>query len=98
MVFEDVVFDNNRFYQTNPYDLPQYMVTKLSSSNTTSLNSRRILGRGDDTAGNPRRAQNYPFALFEFILRLELDKRLPVEQFEARRGRSISVSSTLSPS
>ena len=30
------------------------------------------LGRGDDTVGNPRRAQIYKFELFELILLLEL--------------------------
>ena len=63
--------------------------------------------RGDDTLGNPHRAQISQFELelkftqfelFEFILLLKLDKQLPVEQFEASRatrGSSISVSSTL---
>ena len=58
-----------------------------------------MFGMGDDTFGNPHRAQLYQFELFELIL-LNLDKQFPVEQFEASRairGSSISVSSTLSP-
>ena len=39
-----------------------------------------------------------PSELFELILLLKLDKRLPVEASRAIRGSSISVSSTLPPS
>ena len=42
-----------------------------------------MVGRGDDTIGNPHRAQMYQFELFELILLLKLDKQCPVEQFEA---------------
>ena len=69
-----------------------------------------VFGRGDDTVGNPHRAQIYQFELVElklsnlsffgFVLVLKLDKQFPVEQFEASRairGSSISVSSTLPP-
>ena len=59
-----------------------------------------LFGRGDDTVGDPHRARNYRFELFELVLLLKLDKQLPVEQFEASRairGSSISVSSTLPP-
>ena len=41
------------------------------------------LGRGDDTVGNPHRAQIAPFEFLEPILLLKLDKQVPVEQFEA---------------
>ena len=46
------------------------------------------LGRGDDTVGNPHRAQIVQFELFELILLLKSDKRLPVEQFEATVSQS----------
>ena len=39
--------------------------------------------RADDTVGNTRRAQTFQFEIFELILSLKLDKRFPVEQFEA---------------
>ena len=58
-------------------------------------------GRGDDTVGNPHRAQISQFEFFELILLLKWHKQLPVEQFEANRatrGSSISVVSTLPPS
>ena len=42
-------------------------------------------GRGNDTVGNPHRAQICQFKLFEFILFLKLDN---VEQFEARVSQS----------
>ena len=61
--------------------------------------SRRLLDavgtnveRGDDTVGNPHRAQIDQFELFELILLL--DKRLPVERFEA----TVSQSTVPSPS
>ena len=37
----------------------------------------------DDTVVNPHRAQISQFELFELLLLLELDKQLPVGQFEA---------------
>ena len=46
------------------------------------------VGRGDDTVGNPRRAQICQFELFELILLLKLDKQFPVEQFEANISQS----------
>ena len=51
------------------------------------------IGRGDDTVGNPHRAQIYQFELFEPILLLKLDKQLPVERFEA----TVSLSTVPSP-
>ena len=47
-----------------------------------------VLGRGDDTVGNPHRAQNSQFELFELILLWKLDKQLPVEQFEATASQA----------
>ena len=66
-----------------------------------SVSRLRYFGRGDDTVGNPHRAQISQFELFELMIWLNLDKQFPVEQFEASRairGGSISVSSTLPPS
>ena len=51
-------------------------------------NSDIHLGRGDDTVGNPHRAQASQFELFEPILLLKLDKQSPVEQFEATVSQS----------
>ena len=45
-------------------------------------------GRGDDTVGNPHRAQIYQFELFELILALKLGKQFSVEQFEATVSQS----------
>ena len=45
-----------------------------------NLEGRTVFGRGDDTVGNPYRAQ---ISQFELILLLKLDKQFPVEQFEA---------------
>ena len=54
-----------------------------------------LAGRGDDTVGNPRRAQICHFELFELVLLLKLDKLFPVEQFEAAASQS-AVPSPLS--
>ena len=56
---------------------------------------KQTLGRGDDTVGNLHGAQNYKFELFELILIWKLDRRFPVEQFEATGSQS---NSTLPPS
>ena len=40
-------------------------------------------GRGDDTVGDPHRAQSYRFYLFDIVLLVELDKQFSIEQFEA---------------
>ena len=50
--------------------------------------------KGEDTVGNPHRAQICQFEFFEFILLLKLDKRLSVERFEA----AVSQSTVPSPS
>ena len=47
-----------------------------------------MLGKGDETVGNPHRAQISKFELFEPILWLILDKQFPVEQFEATVAQS----------
>ena len=44
--------------------------------------------KGDDTVGNPHRAQISQFELFELILLFKLDKQFPVEQFEATVSQS----------
>ena len=46
------------------------------------------LGRGDETVGNPHRAQISQFELFELILLLKLDKQFPIEQFEPTVSQS----------
>ena len=61
MVFEDVVFDNNRFDICVAITTTHTRVTKLllantASSNTTSLNSRSYLVFGRGVAGMQRRA------------------------------------------
>ena len=53
------------------------------------------LGRGDDTVGNPHRAQISRFELFELILLSKLDKQLPVEQCEATVSQSTAPSPPL---
>ena len=52
------------------------------------FNSDQIAGRGDDTVGNPHRAQIWQFELFELVLLLKLDKQLPIERFEATVSQS----------
>ena len=56
-----------------------------------------IFGRGDDTVGNPHRAQISQLELFELILLSKLDEQLPVERFEATVSHSISVVTGPSP-
>ena len=55
---------------------------------------KMIFGSGDNTVGNPNRAQISRFELFELILLSKLDKKFPVERFEA----TVSQSTVLSPS
>ena len=57
---------------------------------------RGIIGRGDDTVGNPHRARISRFEFFEPILLLNFDKRFTVP-CRAIRGSSVSVSSTPPP-
>ena len=47
-----------------------------------------LFGRGDDTVGDPHRAQISQFELFELSILSELDKQFPVEQFEATVSQS----------
>ena len=49
------------------------------------LSREADFGRGDNTVGNPHRAQ---FKSFELVLLLTLDKQLPFEQFEATASQS----------
>ena len=58
------------------------------NSNSTSIctylrPSGRIdtLQKGDETVGNPHRAQINEFELFELNILLKLDEQCPVEQF-----------------
>ena len=53
-----------------------------------SEHSVLYFGRGDDTVGNPYRAQISQFKLFKLILLLKLDKLFPVEQFEETVSQS----------
>ena len=53
----------------------------------------KSFGGGDDTVGNPHRAQIVQFELFELIPLLKLDKQLPVERFEATVSQSTVPSS-----
>ena len=55
-----------------------------------------LFGRGDDTVGNPHRAQIVQCELFELVLLSKLDKQLPVEQFEATVSQSTVPSPVLS--
>ena len=50
-------------------------------------------GSGDDTVGNPHRAQIAQLECFDIILLLKSDELLPVKQFEA----TVSVSSISKP-
>ena len=59
----------------------------------TDRSTRARLGRGDDTVGNPYRAQISQFELFEPILSLKLDEQFPGEQFEP----TVSHSTVSSP-
>ena len=47
-----------------------------------------MCARGDDTVGNPHRAQIYQSEFFDLLLLLKLDKQFPVEQFEATASQS----------
>ena len=52
------------------------------------MSGQVYFGRGDDTVGNPHRAQFSQFELFELILLLKSDERFPVERFEATGSHS----------
>ena len=51
-------------------------------SSTWTVSSHFSLGRGDDTVGNPHRAQTSQFEFFELTISLKWDKHVPIEQFE----------------
>ena len=53
-----------------------------------------FFGRGDDTVGNPHRAQIVQFELCELILLLKFDNKFSIEQFEPTVSQS-TVSSPL---
>ena len=61
--------------------------TTATTTNDNNDNNKGVR-RGDDTVGNPRRAQISQFELFELILVSKLDERFPVEQFEATASQS----------
>ena len=61
--------------------LPRLTITLISTA-------KLYLGRGDDTVGSPHRARNSQFELFELIHLSKLDKRFPVERFEATESQS----------
>ena len=72
------------------YDKPSVQRKTSAPSAHLGLQTRALrarahayLGRGDDTVGNPHRAQICQFELFGRILLLKLDKQLHVEPFEA---------------
>ena len=52
----------------------------ISAENSSS--KLEVSERGDDTVGNPHRAQIVQFELFELILLLKLYKGFSIEQFE----------------
>ena len=58
---------------------------------------KKDLGRGDDTVGNPHRAQISQFGLFELVLSSKLDKQFPVEQFKATVSQATVPSPPLGP-
>ena len=47
-----------------------------------------MIDMGDGTVGNPHRAQNSQFELFELVLWSEFDRQLSVERFEATASQS----------
>ena len=47
-----------------------------------------LVGRGDDTVGDPHRSKMSQFELFELILLLKLDNQFSVEQFEPTVSQS----------
>ena len=65
-----------------------YIYIYIYMSTETSTGQSPLFGRGEDTVGNPHRAQIYQFELFELILLLKLDKRFSIEQFEPRASQS----------
>ena len=58
-------------------------MASMTSADVHELSTRFSTRKGDDTVGNPYRANIYRFDLFELILFLKLDKQFPVEQIEA---------------
>ena len=56
----------------------------------------QYFGRGDDTVGNPHRAEIYRFELFELFLLLKLDNESYIERFEPTVSQSTVPSPPLS--
>ena len=63
-------------------------VSERTESRGIELPQSQDSERGDDTVGNPHRAQSSQFELFELILLFTLAKQFPVEQFEAAVSQS----------
>ena len=65
-----------------------------SSRGSRPRKTRASVGReGDDTVGDPRRAQSYQLTLFELVISLNLDNQLYIERFEP----TVSQSTVSSP-
>ena len=47
-----------------------------------------MIGRGDDTVGNPHRTQIYKLDVFELIILSKLDKQFSIERFEPTVSQS----------
>ena len=67
----------------------------LPSQTSTLAQSQAMLRKGDDTVGNPRRAQISRFEFVELILLLSLDKQFSIEHFEPTVSRSTVPSPSL---
>ena len=62
--------------------------TSLPPSTRTTSWATSAFGRGDDSVGNPHRAQISQFELFELILLLKLDRQFSIERFETTVSQS----------
>ena len=77
------------------YTTPCHTILKVFPADLSTpegVDALADFGKGDDTVGNPHRAQISQFELFELILLLKLDKQLPVEQLEATASQSTVLS------
>ena len=72
----------------SPCSCADVFVHHSCSAQRGAVHDHTMLGRGDDTVGNPHRAQVSRFELFELILLVKIDKQFPVEQFEATVSQS----------
>ena len=83
-------------WRSIPNRSPQILTPADSSSESRVYAGG--FGRGDDTVGKPHRAQISQFELFELVLLLKLNKRFPVEQFEAAVSQSTVITVPSPPS